>query len=319
MGLVLEDVVEAYTAQDPSLLFWRTLMSVVGYSARAVAALSVAMVVAYKEKWSKLLWLPCLINTLVMCTAFFSPIAFGYDANYEFVRGPLGYCVFLVSYFYVLVVLWQTRSRFREGRIWEVRILYLSAAACVLSGIIDAVLGGTSVNAAILISSIFYYMFIRSQDTNRDSLTKLLNRQSFYDDSAHYRSAITAVASLDMNGLKTLNDSRGHDAGDQALRAIGQCLIDVSDRNIIPYRVGGDEFLILFLRTEEAAVRQTLERVKAAVAAENYHVSAGYAIRTPLENSIDTLVKASDQQMYADKAVFYNQPSRNRRRAADRA
>ena len=60
-------------------------------------------------------------------------------------------------------------------------------------------------------------MTLYSNDNRRDPLTDLLNRQAFYDDCKSYSKDIVAVALLDMNGLKNLNDSIGHHAGDKAL------------------------------------------------------------------------------------------------------
>jgi len=315
--LVVADSLEVFAAENPSLRFWRILFSVIGYIVRPVAALSVMLVVASQISRRKLLlWLPAILNALIMCTAFFSPVAFSYNADYEFIRGPLGYSVFIAGFFYIAMVLWYTNKRFGKGHVWESRVLYLCAISTALSAVVDAIAGGSHLNPAILISVVFYYMFIRTQDTNRDSVTNLLNRQSFYEDSELYQPRVTAVASLDMNGLKRLNDTRGHDAGDQALAAIGQCMLASASRSVIPYRMGGDEFAIVFLRQEEDTVRAVMETIQSAVREAGYSVAAGYACRTDRE-SINELYKLSDQKMYADKAVYYNTPGHNRRRRRD--
>jgi diguanylate cyclase (GGDEF)-like protein len=123
---------------------------------------------------------------------------------------------------------------------------------------------------------------------------------------------ISAVASIDMNGLKTLNDTKGHAEGDRALTVIGRCLNEVSTRNIIPYRVGGDEFTILFADQGEETVRKTLERLKESVAAAGYHVAVGYTMNRG-GGSLDELLRDSDQNMYKDKAEFYQQKGHDRR------
>ena len=94
--LVFQNELEQHAALDPSLRFWRTLWSVAGYTFRSTAALGLLLVVSGRERKKFVLWIPCLITLLVCATAFFTDIAFGFDANYGFYRGPLGYVPFIV-------------------------------------------------------------------------------------------------------------------------------------------------------------------------------------------------------------------------------
>jgi len=313
--LTFADFFEGVCAEDESLRFMRILLSVIGYVLRPVAGLSLVMVVAPTEKSAILLWIPALINALIVSTAFFSPIAFSFDENYEFSRGPLGAAPFVASFFYIVAVLWFTRKKFRKGRVWEVRVLYMCAIGCAIAAVLDAILGGFHVNQAIIASCIFFYIFIRSQDNNRDGLTRLRNRKAFYEDVDYYKSGITAAASVDMNGLKRINDYMGHDAGDQALQTIGESMLAVSGDFAICYRMGGDEFMILFLGSGEETVAATLEKIRLDLKDKNISVSMGYAMREASE-TVDELCKLSDQRMYENKAVYYNRPDHNRRRRA---
>lgn len=313
--LTFADFFEGICAEDESLRFLRVLLSVIGYVLRPVAGLSVVMVVAPSNKSIRLLWIPALVNALIVSTAFFFPIAFFFDEEYEFIRGPLGYAPFVASFFYIAAALWFTRKKYRKGRVWEVRVLYMCAIGCAIAAALDAILGGFHVNQAIIASSIFFYVFIRSQDNSRDGLTHLRNRKAFYEDVAYYKSTITAVASIDMNGLKRLNDLMGHDAGDQALQAIGESMLAASGNSAICYRMGGDEFMILFLKNSGGAVDATLEKIRLDLKEKNVSVSMGCALREGGE-SVEELCKISDQRMYENKAIYYNRPDNNRRRRA---
>ena len=75
-----------------------------------------------------------------------------------------------------------------------------------------------------------------------------MNRQCYYADINNDKDKITAVASVDMNDLKKINDSQGHAEGDKALYTVATCLVqgNLSKKHI--YRVGGDEFVILVFR-----------------------------------------------------------------------
>ena len=65
-----------------------------------------------------------------------------------------------------------------------------------------------------------------------------------------------------MNGLKTLNDTKGHDEGDKALTKIGECIGEVIDRTSMAYRIGGDEFVILFFDDKEDEIIKTEQQIK---------------------------------------------------------
>ena len=62
----------------------------------------------------------------------------------------------------------------------EKYITPVCAASCVAAALADAFVGGTRLNEAIMISGIFYYIFLYSNDSRKDALTGLLNRRAFY-------------------------------------------------------------------------------------------------------------------------------------------
>ena len=310
--LTLQDMLETITSLDPALRFWRTLLSVIGYILRPVAAVGLLLVVCPPERRNWKLWIPAVINLAVFLTAFFSPVAFSFGSDYGFVRGPLGYSVFVVGLLYMVQILFATWRHFYNRKKSERWLLIICAASCIVASVIDAFNGGCRLNEAIMISSVFFYIFLRSHDNRLDPLTGLENRFSFYDDMKNQQKAVTAVASLDMNGLKHINDTRGHAEGDRALAGIGRCLARVNSRDTIAYRIGGDEFAMLFMRQDEAAVKQSIARVKQDVARAGYSLSAGYAMRENDEQVEEALIR-SDRNMYSDKADYYRQSGMDRR------
>ncbi|MBQ3278519.1 MAG: EAL domain-containing protein [Clostridia bacterium] len=314
--LVVEDQLEMMASEDPSLKFWRILLSVAGYFLRSTATIGLLFAAVKPTGVRKTLWwLPAIINLLICCTAFFSDIAFGYDADYNFYRGPLGYVAFIVPIFYLYVILFATFRRYGKGGNWtESLILIICAVLCLLSALLDSTRGGVRLHEAIMISSIFFYLFLRSYDVRRDALTSVLNRQSLYDDCKSIGKSISAVASLDMNGLKAMNDRQGHQAGDEALKRIGRCLQEVSGENVRSYRIGGDEFVILFSHVEEAFVRETLETLREKITDAGYSIACGYAMREGKEDP-DSLIRRSDMKMFEHKAQYYREKQHDRRRA----
>ena len=312
--LLAEEQLEIAASLDPSLIFWRTLLSILGYVLRSTAALGLALVVSPPEPRSRWLFLPCTVNLLACSTAFFTDIVFGFDADYSFYRGPLGYLPFIIPTLYMLYILWISFRHYDGGQSLADRLILLAGSAfCLLSALLDALRGGARLHEALMICSVFFYIFLRSYDIRRDSLTRLLNRQSLYDDCESMRQRITAAASLDMNGLKELNDSQGHQAGDVALKAIGDCLQQVSGPRVLAYRIGGDEFILLFFRSDETVVRATLEEVRSGIAETEYTVAYGYSMREPGDLP-EAIIRRSDLKMFEHKAQYYREKQHDRRR-----
>ena len=310
--LVLEDAFETMCSTDPSLRFLRILLSVLGYTLRSLAALSLLLVVIPRNKRRLIYWIPSIITFAVSCTAFFTDVAFGYDENYAFYRGPLGYVAFAVPVVYLLLILWIVFKNFSEMNSLEKYIVPVGAIFCLSASFLDATIGGVRTNEAIIICSIFFYLILFSHDNRRDSLTGLLNRQAFYDDCILYNRNIEAVASLDMNGLKELNDKSGHQAGDKALAKIGECMLKIADSKTMAYRIGGDEFIILFLHSNEKEISSDEKRIIDDVMKAGYNISTGYAIRGR-EESVDDVIKRSDSLMYQAKAEYYRLKGMNQR------
>ena len=313
--LSIEDTLESMASLDPSLRFWRTLLSASGYILRSSATLGLVLAVCRPERRkSPWLWVPFALNAAVCFSAFFTDAAFGFDENYTFYRGPLGYVSFAVPIFYLLTILYLTFRRYLQyGRRSDQLILISCAFLCLMSATLDVNHGGDRLTEAIMISSIFFYLFLRSYDIRRDSLTSVLNQQSLYDDCESMKKNICAAASLDMNGLKILNEQQGHQAGDAALKKIGACLHDVSGPDVRAYRVGGDEFVLLFFRHQEPAVRETMDQIRESIDRAGFSIACGYAMREEGDTPEDTIRRA-DMKMFESKAQYYQVRKHDRRK-----
>ena len=312
--LVAADSLDVWAQQEQDRYVLRLVFSVIGYVMRPAAAMSIAQIVYPKEKRPFYLWIPFILNALIYCSAFFSPISFEITEQNRFVRGPLGLTVFSICFFYIVFAVLTTWARFRyEVRPRDRYVLYICAIACLVAALLDWEMDTDHVNAAIMISSIFLYMFIWFYDTNRDPLTRLRNRLAFYEESERYASLVSAVASVDMNGLKELNDTKGHEAGDEALKAIGKSMEEVAGRRITAYRIGGDEFVLLYIRQDETVVRDTMYGLKNLIKERGYSVSVGYSMRSGREDTVSDMLRRSDEWMYADKAEYYRKNGRDRR------
>ena len=151
-----------------------------------------------------------------------------------------------------------------------------------------------------------------------DSLTGLPNRAVFRDrlDHAIARSArdsdVLVVLLLDLDRFKFVNDSLGHDAGDELLVAVGGRIQDCSRSSDTVARLGGDEFAILIedAASEEAAValaERLLEALTSPFEVRGREVfigaSIGVALHTGESGQPDELIRNADTAMYAAKGA----------------
>ena len=310
--LVVEDSLEVVAALDPALRFWRTLLSILGYTLRSTAALGLLLVILPRNKQHTVWAIPSVITFLTCCTAFFTDVSFGFDQDYAFYRGPLGVIPFIVPLFYIMMILFFTFKRYSEKSNMDIYLVPLCVLFCLVATYKGVVSGGTALNEAIMISSITFYSLLYSHDNRFDPLTNLLSRQAFYDDCSALSKNIKAVASLDMNGLKALNDARGHKAGDEALQKIAERLQNATNHKASAYRIGGDEFAILFFQQDEEEIERIENQIKEGVEADGYSISAGHILLGE-DMDLDRAMIESDRQLYKDKVAYYQRSGVDRR------
>jgi len=121
-----------------------------------------------------------------------------------------------------------------------------------------------------------------------------------------------AVAVLDLDHFKRVNDTLGHAAGDEVLRTLGRLLLDKTRRDLdIPGRIGGEEFLLIMPETDEAGALTACDRLRRAVEAEPIYaegeeirvtVSIGVAARESGDESPTSMLRRADQACYEAKA-----------------
>jgi len=145
-----------------------------------------------------------------------------------------------------------------------------------------------------------------------DVLTGLGNRRQFQEAleksvsfARRHRSPL-AVVSLDLDGLKSVNDGAGHEAGDGVLASFAALLAALCRSEDLAARLGGDEFSVLLPGIELGGARGLAERVLAAVrscadlAERGVTISAGVAAWNPGELPND-LMKRADEALYVAK------------------
>lgn len=252
-------------------------------------------------------WIPEAIYALVFTINFVIPTKFyGINELNEFYRASgwewIAALPFIVSGGYLLMVLLESYSIFTDKKVGELIAVISMSICCFGAYVIESVWTVFNLgNQMCAIGVLFFYLFLVIKYTKIDPLTGLFNRASFYaniDVNKRY----SAVISIDMNNLKYYNDNFGHDKGDEALAVIGTEIRKISNKNIHPYRMGGDEFLILCFNMSEEQVKIVISKLTLAInRSTEYDVAIGYSYRDN-NDPLSYLVTEADKMMYEQKA-----------------
>ncbi len=117
-----------------------------------------------------------------------------------------------------------------------------------------------------------------TRDALTDVLTGLANRRAFdaaLRDAAAAGGRDASLLLLDIDHFKAINDSYGHQAGDEALRAVAQTIAGMVRHTDLAARYGGEEFAVLLPATNRAGAMSLAEALRAGIAARRLAIGAG--------------------------------------------
>lgn len=152
---------------------------------------------------------------------------------------------------------------------------------------------------------------------HQDSLIDLPNRRGFLRELERLIARVSrydakgAMLFVDVDGLKAINDSFGHRAGDEALIQVADLLANGVRKSDVCARIGGDEFGILLENADEASAHETAARLIDQIACcelmhDGYELPLSVAIGVGLIEANDTaeaVMARADQEMYRRKAA----------------
>lgn len=153
--------------------------------------------------------------------------------------------------------------------------------------------------------------------TLEDPLTGIANRRCFEQTAeqslreSHSTGRSLCVALIDVDSFKQVNDRHGHPAGDKVLQVVAALLIEHVRTDDLAARLAGDEFVVLFRRTELSQAREICGRLRAAIAGHDWSgieprlrvtISVGVA-ESRSGDTLEQLVGRSDQAMYEHKTA----------------
>lgn len=292
----------------------RVVLMAVRYSATPVF---IAQVIHALVKTRRgYVFIPAAALAVIDIISIFTGIVFSLGNDNVLHRGPLGYLPFIVAGIYCALLVYLLYRRSNKRMLETIPILFLCFAFS--AGLILPFVFGSEYSrifcVTIAIALFTYYVFLILQLTSKDPLTGLLNRQAFYAETSSNPEDISALVSLDMNGLKAVNDTGGHAAGDEALSTLGLCFMRALKRRQSGYRIGGDEFVIVCRHTSRNEVSELIQRIRDYTGETPYSCSIGYSYNEDGKRKTEDLLRESDAMMYAEKAKYYESAGRDRRK-----
>ena len=211
------------------------------------------------------------------------------------VFGPLAILSTILGAFAILPVL--------RARIPQVPVEWITA------------IGGLAYAAALLLLGRYGLREVRRLEglSRTDSLSGLPNRRALHEDAARLARSgdEVAVALIDLDGFKLVNDHYGHVVGDQVLCECAAVLLEICGAEARPYRLGGDEFAVLIVgplagTILEGICRSLLDRLGSPIPIADRRIPLGASVglaRSPRGDRIGSseLLRRSDVAMYASK------------------
>ena len=162
-----------------------------------------------------------------------------------------------------------------------------------------------------------------------DNMTGVGNRAAYADTVKQCEEKIAggcadfAVAIMDINGLKNVNDNLGHEKGDIIIRDTAKLLMRSFGENDV-YRLGGDEFIVIISGITATEMQEAFDDLDAQILHFNTEekdyemvisVSKGFSVYDPENDTgYKSVFKRADEAMYEDKAAYYMKHGDRRRR-----
>lgn len=281
-----------------------------------------------------------IFNTVFQVVSAFTGWMVTIGPHNTYVHGPL-YIVYMGVYMAIIVIVVLQFLRYGRSFPQQNRLSLWASAGVGVAGILaQEFLGGEVRTAYIALTLATALLYIHSSEfaqqraneriqqqqrqLTTDVLTGALSRHAYARvlDAFSQEGELPddlVVFSIDANGLKLVNDSLGHEAGDELLQGGAECIMRCFQDRGGCYRVGGDEFVVLAhmsIAEARTALRE-LERLTSqwhGDVADGLSLSAGFAAASEHPGlSCEELVVRSDEAMYAAKAAYYRRMGKSAR------
>lgn len=265
---------------------------------------------------------PLLLFSLVAISNPFTSFLFSIDENNRYVRGTGVFIHWIVSWAYLIVAAVISHKAVKSAQSWRKKNEYKPLLIFIVCPTICCVIqmlvyGISAIQVGITLSIVLVNFRLLENRISVDELTGINNRKemSVYVDRLinRYKPVSICALMIDVNGFKQINDTLGHNVGDEALQAVASALKNVCDRfseHMFLCRYGGDEFVIIVKDIDAERVAELKNNLKSEVKAVagaynrpyELSISVGYnaAVCENYEDFADC-IKLADEAMYLEK------------------
>ena len=299
--------IEKWTQSFETLSIARPLLTACIYSMYPIILILTMLITTEKKLTSLqmcLLLLPEIISAPIFFSSQWSHVVFWYSESNHYLGSAVAKWPYMLFGLYALIFIVLNLIFLKYSTNFYKLIVVLITAIPLIGVILYLITDFSDDYTGLFTSSlVIYYLFMYIFYSRVDALTGLLNRKSFYIDADSFGSRVSALVSVDMNNLKFINDNFGHHEGDEALKTISKILNECSGRNATAYRIGGDEFVILYKNANEKFIEERIEDMRTKISEACYVCAFGYVMKKNGDN-VESMLRDADKKMYADKAAL---------------
>lgn len=251
--------------------------------------------------------LPAAISILLTFTSLWTGLVTHVSPANVYNRGPLFFVPFLASGIYLTCTVYFLSHNNAPGRRMETKamigiiITMIVGIVCETAMRLHCIIWSTTTACLILL---FFVMTMNK--VMYDPLTGAYSRLAYQKRlEGIQRGQHATLAFVDINELKTINDTYGHSAGDQAIAQVSKALLAIHLHSLKLYRYGGDEFVFVGDGHIASRLETELERaLKKCGTVGTISLSFAYGIKEYLGGDLYALLEEMDQEMYQKKQLM---------------
>lgn len=310
------------------------------YILTPIAGGAIVLQLRTKTIWKKIIFGILGANFVFQIVSVFTGIMLVIDENHVYHHGP-AYIAYIIMYsliiVFVVVEFAVYGAKFKkQNRISLYALLVFIAVGILLQEVFGGDVRTAYISLAIGLSLMFihYSEFSQLEADTRireqmkqialDPLTGISNRHAYIEElqkmSQEELPENLVVYSIDINGLKKINDTLGHNAGDELICGAADCITTIFDKYGKSYRTGGDEFIVI-ANIETPQIYSLVSQLNKLGASwkgkesRGISFSVGAAARKDNPDlKAEKLVILADQRMYKAKNDYYQETGFERRK-----
>ena len=329
-----------FNGNDNIPIWLLKLVKFFDYIFTPIAGGAIVLQIRTKTIWKKIIFGILGLNVLFQIVSAFTGWMIVIDENHVYSHGP-AYIAYVIIYSLIIVfviiefAIYGARFK-KQNRVSLYALLIFVATGIVLQEAFGGNVRTAYISLAVGLSLMFIHysefsqletdirLTEQSKQISLDPLTGISNRHAYIETLQKMADLENipedlVVYSIDINGLKRINDTLGHSAGDELICGAANCINEVFANYGKCYRTGGDEFIVIANMNKECieTINKELNRVGASwkgKSSKSISFSIGFAAKIDNPDlNLEKLVIIADQRMYKAKNEYYKSTGLERR------